>query len=531
MKKILAFSLAALMACSAPANIASAAPDTKTSTASVEMKAAKATAISSAEDLKAMEKNPSGSYYLAKDITLPADFSLFKDREHPFKGQLDGKGHKLIGYTYNSSVWSETVGILGYASKAVFKNLSVTGVNIDINKVGGQVGTLVFNAKNCTFDQIKTSGKIQVKGISTSIGGIINMAENAVIKNCTSDINITVDVKGTYEDTPYCKVAGIVEIEGGETKKAVLQNCTYKGSIKVNYKPSDELGGDNIRVAGIVNLYHGKNPIKNCKNIGAITCTVADAKEVFPTAANVSGVIGESLGGVDSCSNAGRITVTCKPVGMGGVNVAGVVLEQAIKEKKLTKSFNTGKITVTTNAPRSAVVGGVAAVASDIYQCYNKGMVAVNDKSDGGAAVGGVAGRSVEAVENCYNTGAVSLSAKGMSFIGGLVGAASVRNAFIRYNYSTGKVTGSGPSKQISKGQLLGFYEGSHTAGKRNVMDNYYTRAGKAYGGQDFSWKPYMGTSKKVSSITAGNCPKLSSKFWTYSNKYKRMILKNNKEK
>ena len=84
MKKILAFSLAALMACSAPANIASAAPDTRTSTASIEMKAAKATAISSAEDLKAMEKNPSVSYYLAKDITLPADFSLFKDREHPF---------------------------------------------------------------------------------------------------------------------------------------------------------------------------------------------------------------------------------------------------------------------------------------------------------------------------------------------------------------------------------------------------------------------------------------------------------------
>lgn len=527
MKKILAFSLAALLACSAPANIASAAPDTGTSTASVEMKAAKATAISSAEDLKAMEKNPSGSYYLAKDITLPADFSLFRDSEHPFKGQLDGKGHKLIGYTYNSSVWSEVVGIFGYASKAVFKNLSVTGVNIDINKVGGKVGTLVYSANNCTFDQIKTSGKIQVKGISTHIGGIINMADNAVIKNCVSDINITVDVKGTYEDTPYCNVAGIVRMEGGETKKAVLQNCTNKGSIQVNYKISDEWGGEGISVAGIVNSYHGKNPIKNCKNIGAITCTVADAEEAYDTVANVSGVIGESLGGVDSCSNAGKITVTCKPVGMGGVNVAGVVLN----EKKLTKSFNTGKITVTTNAPQSAIVGGVASVGYEIYQCYNKGMVAVNDKSSGGATVGGVAGRSVDTVQNCYNTGAVSISAKGTSFIGGLAGAAYVRNAFIRYNYSTGKVTGSGPSKQISKGQLLGFYEGSLNTQKRKVMDNYYTRAGKAYGEQNISWKPYMATSKKVSSITAGNCPKLSSKFWTYSNKYKRMILKNNKEK
>ncbi|MCB6946391.1 hypothetical protein LIZ84_00795 [Roseburia faecis] len=27
-----------------------------------------------------------------------------------------------------------------------------------------------------------------------------------------------------------------------------------------------------------------------------------------------------------------------------------------------------------------------------------------------------------------------------------------------------------------------------------------------------------------------GNCSKLSSKYWTYSNKHKRLILKNNKE-
>lgn len=36
---------------------------------------------------------------------------------------------------------------------------------------------------------------------------------------------------------------------------------------------------------------------------------------------------------------------------------------------------------------------------------------------------------------------------------------------------------------------------------------------------------------KKVSSITFGNCPKLSSKHWTYSSKHKRLILKKNREK
>lgn len=46
MKKILTLSLAALMAFSAPANVVLAAPDTKVEALSVNVKAAKATAIS-----------------------------------------------------------------------------------------------------------------------------------------------------------------------------------------------------------------------------------------------------------------------------------------------------------------------------------------------------------------------------------------------------------------------------------------------------------------------------------------------------
>ena len=44
------------------------------------------TAISTADDLKAMENNPSGSYYLANDIEVPANMSLFTDQDRPFNG-------------------------------------------------------------------------------------------------------------------------------------------------------------------------------------------------------------------------------------------------------------------------------------------------------------------------------------------------------------------------------------------------------------------------------------------------------------
>ena len=70
MKKILTLSLAALMAFSAPANVVLAAPDIKVEALSVNVKAAKATAVSTVEDLKAMESNPSGNYYLVRDSLM-----------------------------------------------------------------------------------------------------------------------------------------------------------------------------------------------------------------------------------------------------------------------------------------------------------------------------------------------------------------------------------------------------------------------------------------------------------------------------
>ena len=51
--------------------------------------------ISSADDLQQMENNPSGSYYLTKDITVPANTVLFKTYEVQFTGTLDGKGHAI----------------------------------------------------------------------------------------------------------------------------------------------------------------------------------------------------------------------------------------------------------------------------------------------------------------------------------------------------------------------------------------------------------------------------------------------------
>ena len=56
--------------------------------AAVPAYAASGTAITSVDDLKAMENNPGGSYYLANDIEVPEGLSLFTDSRTPFTGTL-----------------------------------------------------------------------------------------------------------------------------------------------------------------------------------------------------------------------------------------------------------------------------------------------------------------------------------------------------------------------------------------------------------------------------------------------------------
>ena len=50
--------------------------------AAVPAYAVSGTAITSADDLKAMESNPSGNYYLANDIEVPANLSPHTVHRH-----------------------------------------------------------------------------------------------------------------------------------------------------------------------------------------------------------------------------------------------------------------------------------------------------------------------------------------------------------------------------------------------------------------------------------------------------------------
>lgn len=139
MKKMTAFVMALALVCTnVPANL-----HVQTGTETVY--AAQETAINSEQDLIAMQNNPKGKYYLAKDITITKKLNMFPDykddngdyRVDSFMGTLDGKGHKIKNYA--------GIGLFDNAKNATFKNIIMTNVTIEGTE---SAAALVYSAKN-----------------------------------------------------------------------------------------------------------------------------------------------------------------------------------------------------------------------------------------------------------------------------------------------------------------------------------------------------------------------------------------------
>ena len=474
--------------------------------AAIPVYAASGTAITSADDLKAMENNPSGSYYLANDIEVPANLSLFTDSRNPFTGTFDGNGHMIKNYTYSTAKEDLMhAGLFCRTKNATFKNLTMTNVNIFV-KSGGNFAALAAYGQGTVFENITVSGKVSASGAINSLGGIVGSLNGGSITKCTNKADVT--VTGSIS----AAAAGIA----GKAS-AILKNCSNSGKVSISGPIG---GGRDFHAAGVTNV---AGTVISCKNTGDVSVKTGGSTE---TAANLSaaGVVGTSNKQIASCTNTGRITMNSTVDVSRSILMGGVAANA--ENAKITKSWNKGAVTFNGVAEYGAVVGGLSAITSNVSQSWNKGAVSAKaSKNELDVVTGGLAGTAVD-MRNSYNTGSVTLSGGG--YVGGLAGNAGGFDHRITNNYSTGTVKGS---KGATKGQLIGIYSEGDDKASNKIYNNYYTKSGKAYGFGSVAKKSWAAKSQKVASITAKSCPKLSSKYWTYSSKYKRMILKNNKEK
>ena len=518
-----------------------------------EVRAAEKIPVSSAQDFVNIADNPSGSYYLTKDITLPKEMqTLFPGdgygKEPKFTGTLDGRGHKIKGYTYSgkgNGNYGAPVSLIGLAEKATFKNLSLTGVNLNVNagEDGAQVCTLVSNARDCKFDKVKVSGKITIKGNCTAKSGVhygvrgLCGGNSNTFTNCSSSLKIKVSTGMTNE----------LDISGLANSAKNLKNCSFKGSITADAKAAYEWvntdhgalsESGNFLAAGL--CVSATEKVTGCTNSGNIKLSVNKGSVDKLRETNNEVIVAYGIAGgrpltMTSCGNSGTIQVSA-PKMKSAVKAYGLV-EEVYKMKKC---WNKGKISVTGGA--SVGAAGLSEGITDARECYNKGKVSatgtktsqscyVCDVSEepNNVSIGSVAGGlsiNTGQMNNCYNVGSVTVKGRGAA--AGLSCFVGNFDKVSKCNYSIGTITAKNGAAGLF--YMIDTFE-AIMHGKPIVYDSYYKGCKDGYCRGPSPTNKGVPRVTKISSVTSRSCPKLSSKYWTYSSKYKRLVLKNNKEK
>ena len=166
----------------------------------------------------------------------PITSVIGKDNSHRFSGALDGDGHEV--YVKLTST-SGGVGLIGYATAATVKNLTVSGsvtYTGSSSFEGAIIGTVPYGdgtgttISGCTVNATVNSSKSHAGGILGSATG------NVVIENCTMKGSVTSGtgavggavgklVKYAQAQTRFCNVTGF------KNENAVLTAKTVKGDV------------------------------------------------------------------------------------------------------------------------------------------------------------------------------------------------------------------------------------------------------------------------------------------------------------
>ncbi len=252
-----------------------------------------------------------------------------------------------------------------------------------------------------------------------NIGGTTNRYDNIglfAVNNGTIS-NLTVEAGEIIGNS---KNIGIIAGDGTGT----ISNCVTSGKITGSF--SSSVGS----IAGT-----GKT-ISNCQSTCDINVTLNGTLEYSTSsdASAIGGIVGRSSeGAVSNCNFKGTIEVP-------EVNFCGGIIGN-IHKGTITNCENSSTINT-----KSYFLGGIAGVAgySNISGCRNKSDISSSFKfkspltSYAAVQMGGLIGNSVyNSVKNCYNEGAISLTATN-SMAGGLIGNNS---GDIKNCYNTGNVT------------------------------------------------------------------------------------------
>ncbi|MBE6601437.1 MAG: hypothetical protein E7637_02885 [Ruminococcaceae bacterium] len=378
------------------------------------------TAISTADELKAIATNPSANYHLTADINLKgAEWTMIPE----FSGTLNGKGHKI----YNFSIIS-TSDHSGF---------------VQINK--GKICNLTFS--DLTVSASHSSTNIFFSGV---IAGV-NEA-GAVISNCT-----VTDASGSYVSSKSAASGTFYSMAGAITgqNKGTIDGCHADFTIAGNFSCNDYKGyyGDPSPVYGhfYAGLIVGEsfNVVKNCTSTGKITVslhssvTASYGNGYAETVSILGGMIGNNSGSVYNCHSNAQLEITDES-GISAFIAGGFV------------GWNSGTISCCSaagtikdtagNVTTDRVGGFVSTNNKTIDNCYTTVSIDLKSAGNGNSRIGGFAYENFKTINSCYCTGDIvtNTTAGTGGFIGINMAGGSITKCFTASNLTTPNATNVG---------------------------------------------------------------------------------------
>jgi hypothetical protein len=279
--------------------------------ATISTPLADSVAISTVEQLIAINDNLSGHYHLTADIDLGGiEWVPIGTNESLFTGIFDGQGHVVSNLSINQNVESGDAPSLrfglfnGICANGAIINVGLTGVNIKVtvNNMYGtlHIGSIVGVVSNATISNCYAEGVINVPFTSRTsyCGGLVGWFDGRhpssdnmsilgylSINDCLNAVDIEVKPTSSWLD-----IGGIV----GDSVTGSIINCVNYGAITGNSEQDAFIGG-------ICGAFSGSNqqtlPITGCQNFGDVS-----------SANSVGGICGGmTFAEMSSCVNGGSV--------------------------------------------------------------------------------------------------------------------------------------------------------------------------------------------------------------------------------
>ncbi len=341
------------------------------------------------------EQTLAGNDFAGKEIILAADIDLesqewipIGDNKNPFRGNFDGKNHKISNLLVSKSNYAGLFGAISAktATKTVYiRNLKLANVQIEDAVAGGGLSGYVRAFKgadiqilNCTVNE--TIAGSEVGGLTGIVLGgengteivLKNIRSNCVIENTKNGGGIIGRITSGDED--YDSYTGMVAVE----------DCKYNGTITT--APRSVVTGGIVGTAEAI--HNGKLIIRHSRADGEISTTYTGH------AGGIAGRLQGTNAQIISCVNYAELT--------GRGYYAGGIAGRS--SGKIEQCCNEGSIAATNNG---SVYGGVVGYHDEegiIENSYNTGTIMEGIYY---SYPGGITGWNYGALENCYNIGSL----------------------------------------------------------------------------------------------------------------------------